>query len=356
MSNGAYPPKWTPLPAPSHNSTPMDPQLVMQQNMYKNNKDISQLKQNPPYYQYPHPRPPYPGYISHPQTPYDISGYPMVPQLIHRRPNPEWNHWQTDMSNMMEQIPQEQNWSHEWGHPSLYPQMYNPMYRGVPKQVPSPIPHNMTHHTLPPIRAPRSNLSQPNSDFPPFSPNPPNHSLLSPPPVTLGMVRTPTPSLPDLHREVSKDSCISTPITPFRHPGVDVIGFPRDDMTPLSRQPSNPSNLFLNTPPNAISATKKTPGRKRVESGLPFDQWIIDHGLYPEFQRETGREGKEFYYQLLQYLYEAQGGPYATPTRVPSVGGDEVNLFRLHKVVESHGGVKNVCEKKEWKKIFQVTI
>lgn len=365
MSNGAYPPKWASLPVPPHNSTPMDPQLAMQQNMYKNNKDTSHLKPNPPdYYQYPQLRPAYPGYITHPHTPYDMANYPMGPQLMQRRPNPEWNHWPTDMGNMMEHVPmQEQNWAPEGTQHPLYPQMYNTMYRGTPypgmqrdpKQGPSPIPHNVSHHSLPnhtlsPIRSIQG--ARTNSDFPPFSPN---TSHLSPPPVPFGMVRTPTPSLPDLHREVSKDSCLSTPLTPFRHPSMEVGSFSRDDLTPFHRQPSNPSNLSLGTSPNAIPATKKTAGRKRAESSLPFDQWIIDHGLYPEFQRETGREGQDFYYQLLQYLYEAQGGPYATPTRVPSVSGEEVNLFRLHKAVETHGGVKLVCEKKEWKKIFQVT-
>ena len=105
MSNGAYPPKWASLPVPPHNSTPMDPQLAMQQNMYKNNKDTSHLKPNPPdYYQYPQLRPAYPGYITHPHTPYDMANYPMGPQLMQRRPNPEWNHWPTDMGNMMEHV------------------------------------------------------------------------------------------------------------------------------------------------------------------------------------------------------------------------------------------------------------
>ena len=370
MSNGAYPPKWTPLPAPSHNSN-MDPQHNMQQIVYRN-KDISHLKPNPPgYYQCPYPRPAYTGYMPHPQSPYDLPGYPISTQLIQRRPNPEWNPWQGDIVPMMEHIPQqEQTWPPEMGHHSLYPPIYDPMYRPYPgmqrdpKQVPNPVPANMTHpsistHPLSPIRsiqAPRSDLSQTNSDFPPFSTNPPNPSHISPSPLPSGMARTPTPSLPDFNREVSKDSCLSTPLTPFRHPGMDPGSFSREDMALLSRQTSNPSNLSLHTPPNAISATKKATGRKRTDSSVPLDQWIIDHGLYSEFHRETGREGQDFYYQLLQYLYEAQGGPYATPTRVPSVGGDEVNLFRLHKAVESHGGVKLVCEKKEWKKIFQVTI
>ena len=80
-----------------------------------------------------------------------------------------------------------------------------------------------------------------------------------------------------------------------------------------------------------------------------------DHGLYPQLQKEPARDGQEFYLKLFQYLHEAQGGTYASPARVPLVGKDEVNLFRLHKLVESNGGLKQLCEKKEWKKVFQVS-
>ncbi|KAI6656316.1 hypothetical protein LOD99_1116 [Oopsacas minuta] len=216
-------------------------------------------------------------------------------------------------------------------------------------------PHHMNNQNMSPMRtlqAPRSNLSQTNSDFPSF-PNPPNTPHLSPPPVPFGMARTPTPSIPDLHSQGSKNSCLSTPQTPFRYPSIETGSFSREEAASLPRQHSTPSHLTVNTPPSLLSTPKRGPGRKKIDSSLPFEQWILDHGLYPEYQKEQGREGQEFYYQLMHYLYEAQGGVYATPTRVPSVGGEEVNLFRLHRVVESHGGIKQVCEKKEWKQIFQ---
>ena len=134
---------------------------------------------------------------------------------------------------------------------------------------------------------------------------------------------------------------------------MELNNFSREDTPTLSRQQTPTSHLGLNSP-QQLSAPKRGPGRKKLDSSLPFDQWIQDHGLARQLQ-ESGREGHDFYIKLLQYLYEAQGGAYASPSRSPLVGKDEVNLFQLHKLVEANGGVKQLCEKKEWKKVFQVS-
>ena len=389
MNNGAYPTKWNshqpPLVPPTLNF--MEPQLPIQQGMIKNHRDPSlpHNKQKPPdYYQYPaYPRQPYPPPMHYTHGPYDMSPYVMGPQPLQRRPAAEWQgQWGgQDVTPLIDTMPPampqpETAWPNHWEHP-LYPgQVYGNVYRGHMhpmaqreqldpqqlKQSLSPVPPSLVAHmnsaslqgALSPMRthqAPRSNISQTNSEFPAYSPNPQTTSHLSPPPVPS---RTPTSSLPDLNREVSRESCHSTPLTPFRHPGLEMNNYSRDDTPTLSRQNTPTSHLGMNTPPN-LSVPKRGPGRKKLDSSLPFEQWIMDHGLYPQLQKEPSREGQDFYSKLLLYLFEAQGGPYASPARVPLVGKDEVNLFRLHKLVESHGGVKQLCEKKEWKKIFQVS-
>ncbi|KAI6656317.1 hypothetical protein LOD99_1117 [Oopsacas minuta] len=145
MSNGALPQKWNthtqPLPnTPALNSSGIEPQLAIQQNIYKNHKDISHAKQKPPdYYQYPHPRQPYPSYM-YPQAPYDLSPYHIGSPAMQRRPNPEWSQWGQEMTPMVETMPsgvpqQEQTWPNEWGHHHpIYPHMYGPMYRGTRTQ------------------------------------------------------------------------------------------------------------------------------------------------------------------------------------------------------------------------------